>query len=270
MLFPVENHLLTRSCVFVSPHYDDAVLSCGGVLTYLNEQGYACEVLTVFGGGPSWGDPLSSIARQYVGEDLASSEADISIEMCRDLVERRRREDRSACQRLGITNVHALSFKDAIYRCQGTMPYYVGEVDLFGPPAINDQQLLDTQLMEYFLCFKRESAISWFFPTLSPHVDHQILHQIGKKLQHRGFSIIFYEEFPYWKDAACFSLEGHTLHSVSIVQQLEAKIKAVLEYRSQIMCLFGGWDQVQQALAEERFLPDMERYWSKSLLHQDA
>ena len=36
--------------VFLSPHYDDVVLSCGGTVALLVEQGEPPLVLTIFGG----------------------------------------------------------------------------------------------------------------------------------------------------------------------------------------------------------------------------
>ncbi|HET7677508.1 MAG TPA: PIG-L family deacetylase [Candidatus Limnocylindrales bacterium] len=53
--------------VFVSPHPDDAALSCGGLIAGLRELGHNVTIITVFGGGPAAGGELTDYQRTSLG-----------------------------------------------------------------------------------------------------------------------------------------------------------------------------------------------------------
>ena len=53
--------------VFVSPHPDDAALSCGGLIAGLRELGQNVTILTVFSGGPRSGAQLTEYQREALG-----------------------------------------------------------------------------------------------------------------------------------------------------------------------------------------------------------
>lgn len=53
--------------VFVSPHPDDAALSCGGLIASLRELGQNVTIVSVFSGGPRQGDALSDYQRAALG-----------------------------------------------------------------------------------------------------------------------------------------------------------------------------------------------------------
>ena len=47
--------------IYLSPHFDDAVLSCGGLIRAQSQEGLAVEIWTIFAGDPPPG-PLSEFA----------------------------------------------------------------------------------------------------------------------------------------------------------------------------------------------------------------
>jgi LmbE family N-acetylglucosaminyl deacetylase len=47
--------------IYLSPHFDDAVLSCGGLIFEQARQGIPIEIWTIFAGNPPPG-PLSMFA----------------------------------------------------------------------------------------------------------------------------------------------------------------------------------------------------------------
>ena len=53
--------------VFVSPHPDDAALSCGGLIASLRELGQNVTIISVFSGGPRNGDTLDDYQRAALG-----------------------------------------------------------------------------------------------------------------------------------------------------------------------------------------------------------
>src|SRR5579883_373196 len=112
--------------LFVSPHFDDVALSCGGTVAREARDGRAL-VVTVFAGEPA--DTLTSFAefqhRRWGALD--------------DAVATRRREDRAAMEALGA-DYHWLDFPDAIYR--GDL--YRSDEDLFGSVKAPDEPLQQT------------------------------------------------------------------------------------------------------------------------------
>ena len=53
--------------VFISPHPDDAALSCGGLIASLRELGQNVTIISVFSGGPRQGDALTDYQRSALG-----------------------------------------------------------------------------------------------------------------------------------------------------------------------------------------------------------
>jgi LmbE family N-acetylglucosaminyl deacetylase len=91
--------VVTHSVVFLAPHYDDAVLSCGASIAGLP----GSLVITVFSGAPAPGDPISVWDRECGferGDDVAAT---------------REREDRGALALLGAQG-SGLGLMPAQYR----------------------------------------------------------------------------------------------------------------------------------------------------------
>jgi LmbE family N-acetylglucosaminyl deacetylase len=97
---------LSGRVAVVSPHLDDAVLSCGAVISRLDD----CVVLTVFAGSPSSWD----VHRLWDNDICGFSEGT-------DVVAARLREDDAALARLGASAAR-LGFLDEQYREPATAP----------------------------------------------------------------------------------------------------------------------------------------------------
>ena len=59
-----------RLHLFVSPHFDDAVLSCGATMHRLRRLGERVMVLTVCAGVPDNSQSLATHARNIVGQQV--------------------------------------------------------------------------------------------------------------------------------------------------------------------------------------------------------
>src|SRR5215211_5254290 len=90
----------TQMHIYVSPHLDDEVLSCGATIAKLNAASEDVLVVTVFTGAPTTLPPLAFALHKKWG--LQTPQA-------------RRLEDIQACQLLGAEFEH-LGYQDAIYR----------------------------------------------------------------------------------------------------------------------------------------------------------
>lgn len=165
---------------------------------------------------------------------------------------------------LGVA-YHRLDFTDCIYR--GDPPqqswFYTSEVDLFGSLHADDAPLA-AKIAEAVvqLDLDRAQTVLYAPLTVGHHVDHQLTHQAALTLQQQGWSVLFYEDYPYSDPAYPFnrpsplgehnpySLEA-TLRARSLTklrpefrflsaEALEAKIASIQAYASQLSILFGG------------------------------
>ena len=223
--------------MYLSPHLDDAVLSCGGRLWVEAEQGAQPRVITVLGGVPDYA-ALPAFAR-WQHERWGNP---------RRVVELRRAEDRTALERLGVTDAVYLDDQyDAIYRVgPDGQSLYNSDPDIFGELNPLEAALPDAIADEVEpLLFGQDAG--WVFAplTVGRHVDHVLVHAVGRELAVRGYAVAHYEEYPYVNspgslDAALASAQGWVPELYPLDEAaLVAKIAAVSYYRSQNPVLFG-------------------------------
>lgn len=225
--------------LFLSPHLDDAVLSCGGTIHQLTAQGEAVTVLTTMAGDPP--DPLPDTP--IVADLHQRWQAGYSP------VATRRHEDENAVSKLGARAVH-WRLGDCVYRTAQrdgqTVALYPSEDSLWGAIQADDPAL------EALRSARIPAATTVYAPLGSRHhVDHRIVRDWGLwlKVQNPALNLIFYEEYPYEVDAimeleqalAYFSpqpmrLETHLLGEVDVV----VKIGAIACYKSQISTFWSG------------------------------
>jgi LmbE family N-acetylglucosaminyl deacetylase len=222
--------------LFLSPHPDDAVLSCGGVIYRLTQAGEPVTVVTLMAGAlPADVPPSAFIEEHLVRWGLGP-----------DPVPGRREEDRRALQELGAI-VRFGRIPDALYRTDGQgNPLYPDLVALFGTvhpkdPAIGE---LDDTLA------RLDTAATLYAPLgAGHHVDHQLVRDAALRWSRAGVAVFFYEEYPYSAEsaevveAARVSLGITTVPVVYPVGEaaLVAKIRAITWYESQISTF---WDDV--------------------------
>ncbi|HXZ83061.1 MAG TPA: PIG-L family deacetylase [Acidimicrobiales bacterium] len=160
----------------VSPHLDDAVLSCAVFLA----ANPGSVVTTVFAGGPASVSPLTewdAATRYFQDGD--------------DVIAERRREDRRSAELLGAETEH-LSFWDEQYRHKRYG--YEGPEGAALLAAIgNDLKRLASQ----------QRVESWLVPLGLGHVDHRLtaLASLDVAVTH-DIQCYVYEELPYYQELA--------------------------------------------------------------------
>ncbi len=92
--------------IYLSPHFDDAVLSAGGLIHDEAAQGDPTEIWTLMGGIPT--DPELSEFAVRMHAEWGTTTASQTVRL-------RRREDRQAARALGARAVH-FRFLDCLYR----------------------------------------------------------------------------------------------------------------------------------------------------------
>jgi LmbE family N-acetylglucosaminyl deacetylase len=240
----------SRNHIYLSPHYDDAVLSCGGLIRRQVATGDVVVVATIFGGMPP-SDGLSDFATAVHARPGGAA----------DLVALRRIEEKEALGTLGAQS-RLGDYLDCIYRRdpENQRWLYDHEEALFGPvdPA---ERGLPYELAQVFATLPSFDESSIFYAPLAigNHVDHQIVRRAAWILQQMGYQVLFYEDFPYVKrDPA--SLERALDRSGTDTWQpvlidleepdIASKVDAITAYRSQIGVLFGEVAEIDSTVRE--------------------
>jgi LmbE family N-acetylglucosaminyl deacetylase len=239
-------HFLDYDHLYLSPHLDDAVLSCGGRICQQTARGERVLVVTVCAGDPP-PEPLSGFA-QAMHDRWA---------LPRSAPELRRAEDRAALARLGAAALH-LPVPDCIYRRDGPggEPLYASEEALFGPLHPVEWPLsldLVGSLADYGPA-RPETHI--YAPIgIGNHVDHQLTWRLGDDWAGAHDNLHYYEDYPYAHDQALvrqwiedrdWTPELAWLEAAD----LEAKQRAILEYRSQLSSFWPDEAALAAALRE--------------------
>jgi LmbE family N-acetylglucosaminyl deacetylase len=223
--------------LYLSPHLDDAILSCGGLIYGQRQAGARVGVLTLCAGSPGPG-ALSPLARQYESSWGESG----------DGMAARRAENAALLSSWGVQSWECET-QDAIYRTDKGVPYYETQADLFREPRPQDDACVLSSWEERVRRLAAEEAqdILLYAPLgVGGHVDHELARRVGQRVGGGGWRVWFYEDYPYIEleaggvqtAQARFGLRAWTSRIVSI--DVRAKIEGVCAYHSQIGRVFGS------------------------------
>lgn len=231
------------SLLFLSPHLDDAVLSCGALMRSLAATRELTVVTAFTEAGPP---PHSYAARSFLRQCGAPDAA--------TLFARRRAEDQRVLAELGATHEH-LGHPDALFRrrAAGTpLAGYAGRVlpelvhryptyrfDIArGRIARGDRALIATLIAAVAERIRQTGARRVFCPMgIGRHVDHLIVRAVG---EHFADRVVYYADFPYTQYSAPDAefLARHRLVPWSWTDGIAAKETLIRGYRTQADALF--------------------------------
>lgn len=161
--------------IYVSPHMDDAVYSCGGQMSLRRAVGARILVITLFGNGSS-----DQPGRGVFG-DFAQ----------------RMREERRAMERLDVDGLW-LNYPDVLYRRKRPrelLSYALPFLSL-APDALQARLLAAL----HALCSRllAPSGRLYFPFAIGFHPDHRVAFEVGRALQASArWPVSFYEDIPY-------------------------------------------------------------------------
>lgn len=249
-----------NSHIYLSPHLDDVVLSCGGRIWQQTQAGQRALVVTVFAGVPDPGVHLSSFARELHARWEQSNGA----------VRTRQEEDLQALALLGAQPLH-WPYTDCIYRRtpDGGFPYGSEEA-LWGDIHPSEGGLVH-ELAQRIRALPLSPRGMLYSPlAVGQHVDHRLVRQAAEAA---GRPLTYYEDFPYAQDrgalAAATAFAGWKATLLPLSERaLERKVAAIARYRSQISTFWGNTTAMAGALrafaqATGAGAP-AERYWNLS------
>ncbi|HEY7035314.1 MAG TPA: PIG-L family deacetylase [Thermomicrobiales bacterium] len=221
---------------FLSPHYDDIALSCGGTAALLARSGRLPEVELIFGDHPDPAQPLTDFAASmHRGWGLDAAQ----------VIAGRRAEEAAAGAILGTRAVF-LPFRDAIYR--GAR--YLSDDDLFGTVSADEAGLPDEIVAGLGIDGDDPATTRLYAPlAIGRHVDHQQAFAAGVKLARNGRDVWYYEDLPYALNEGAtedrIAEVGMALEIAAVVDVAsvwEEKIAAIMAYPSQLATIFAYVD----------------------------
>lgn len=223
-----------------SPHSDDAVLCCGGMMARFIDIGDSVTVHTIFCALPE--RPYSPLAEEFHAKWGNPD----------NMVRLRRAEDEAAAAKLGAGMIYG-PLHEPLYRVDenGEWMYFTVQ-DIFSPRHPADDRLV-SQLIGYISAVPDLEQSRLYFPLgIGQHIDHLITFEAGLHFHGSGFDVVFYEDFPYAIRGNSLQerlgqLQGFTSRTVTMEEaHLQAKIEAFGYYRSQIPMLFQQFDRVPE------------------------
>jgi LmbE family N-acetylglucosaminyl deacetylase len=169
---------------YISPHFDDIALSCGGLVWEQAHSGDEVVICTVTAGSPDRNAPLSPFAASLHQRWGVGVEA----------VAARREEDRASCSILGARPIY-LSLTDCIYRndpIQGT-PLYDSNKTIMGKVNPAERKLTRALAEEMRSLFPPEAQV--IAPlAIGGHVDHRLTRRAADLLR---INLWYYADYPY-------------------------------------------------------------------------
>jgi LmbE family N-acetylglucosaminyl deacetylase len=230
--------------VFLSPHFDDVALSCGGMIAKATAAGEQVLVVTVCGGLPPREAMSPLTDKIHKARGFADGIAYVSA---------RREEDRSAAAILGA-HLEWGSSLDAIYRMPAAYHYSAA---LLGPPAQGDPLFPETELLIAGLRQRFPSATLYAPLGIDGHIDHRLISAAARKA---GGDVCFYEEFPRGAVPGP-DMPAYASEVIDVGSHVDQRVAAVLCYRSQIRPLFGDEAAARLAVITRVDLRGGERIW---------
>jgi len=240
--------------VYISPHLDDVILSCGEQICYMSRMGIEVLIVTIFAGQPLYGE--------------YSDRADDFISVFLD-TRTRIKEDIFACECVAADHIH-LDYLEALARKNDVGDLLYGSLDsVVGNIIDYDLQVLVPTLGEELARVLGEITV--LIPAArSKHIDHKLARIASEQYLN---VIAYYDDSPFFAGvelSTSFNLlnlpeEEHIVKGSRL--DLENKISAISKYASQLDFLFGDSriSIIESVLGKYRALSDGERLWIKDI-----
>jgi len=254
--------------IFLAPHLDDAVLSCGGTIAMLARKGESTAVITVFASSLPANSMLSAFASQLHAGWQASAGSRAGFA---DPPAVRRREDINALRVLSpdIQVIH-LGGLDCIYRVhpETGRALYDSEEAIFSEVDPADPAV---EALRYVPPFPE--GLRLYAPLgVGNHVDHQIVRDAVGGWSLPPGAVHYYEDYPYAHDRAAVEValaawnarhEPALRLELAVLDEdaLETKVAAVAEYASQIGTFWESFDAMASALRAHTARVGGESFW---------
>lgn len=245
--------------IYLSPHLDDGALSCGGQIFLQTRTGADVLVVTVAAGAPR--SRQRSAFAEYLHEKWGLSDS--------EAITARRVEDETAYRSLGADWLH-WSLPDAIYRVHRDTgaPLYTSNEAIFGALDPAEAPLV-ADLAQQIRELPRANRIVAPL-TVGNHVDHQLTRRAAEGAIPAG--LVYYEDYPYVQrepETLAQLLQPPDAWEAERIplppEAVDARLRAVLAYRSQIPMLFNTESELETKLRAQVAATGGERLWRRRM-----
>ncbi len=245
------------SWVYLSPHFDDVALSCGGLVWEQVQAGEQVSIWTICAGDTPHGE-LSSFAQQL----------HTRWEIEQNAPHWRRYEDLTSCQRLGAGQRY-FTVPDCIYRVDPMKgePMYASEEALNGSLQPGDKMTVQALRKELKGLVTPEDRLVCPL-ALGKHVDHQMTRAATEGL---ALSLWYYADFPYVlkhpEELERIQTDGWVSQVYTITPPgLSAWQDSVAAHASQIGTFWVSEAAMHQALWDYLHWDDGIRLWRRPVV----
>ena len=248
--------------IFISPHLDDVVLSCGGTLAHLVQRKADVVLVTVVTADLAPDVQLPPLARKW-HEELGLGNQPFMT---------RRQEDKATVEHLGI-GYRWLGFLDAVYRYPELLQWDEGAPARFDPMADPIFESVRDALLQII---DEHPGATVFVPLgVGRHRDHLLVHQAleeARGMTSAASAYHYYEDYPYAAEVdpqtrlAELGWQAKPF-SIDIADVLQERVRLITMHASQMRSLFGDSDSVcGQVMAYATRVgakgSPRERFWS--------
>ena len=221
-------------CIFISPHFDDAILSCGSLIAQLNGK-VDITVINVF--TKAHGNPYTLSAKKFL-MDSKYTDAE-------KLYEDRKREDAKAFSSFNVRIIN-LDLEDALFRQKEKKTFfgrYVAEFDHHYPTyqfhitkAISPDDSSLKRLEKRLETFNTSKYLVFAAYGIGNHADHQIVRLASESVLNR---YILYSDFPYNVRMRSFGIGFKKGEEFRLDPDMEKKTRLIKTYETQFAGLFN-------------------------------
>ena len=225
--------------IYLSPHFDDVALSCGGLLWEQTHSGIAAEIWTVCAGDPPPGLLSDYAKKMHTDWQTGTAEETVAL---------RRIEDQKAARRVGAAVRH-LSTPDAIYRRSNTGTLFYTE-DIAVAPNPREARLAEE------VAGQISENLTQYDTLVCPlavggHVDHRITRTAAELLNR---PLWYYADIPYLlnhRDELAPATIGMNSKTFFVSPKgLSAWQNSIAAHASQISSLFEDVQDMRQKIKE--------------------
>ncbi len=231
--------------LFLSPHLDDAVLSCGDYIVKLLQDGEKVKVVTIFTGYPVEGE-LSDAAKKFHEECGCGNEP----------IKYRCAEDAAAMNYIGCEYSH-LGLYECLYRKDDSGKNIYSDLeDIYHLDF--DAERAYIQQTRNLLLQELENYDYIYAPLgIGNHADHLLVHSIIEDIKKiKEMKVFYYQDFPYVINSCINNITIDSAHPYCkrifelSEKDILTKLAAIRLYNSQIKILFDSDEHMQSCVYE--------------------
>ena len=230
--------------IYLSPHLDDAILSCGGLIAQQRKAGMDVEIWNWVTNVPDDDIPLSALAERV--------HAGWAFDSAKEAFTARLEEDRQAAALVGA-RTRGFNYLDCIYR-QADDGSFLYPDEIFVPVRGEDAPLVG-EIAKLITHNVRENDILLCPLSIGKHPDHVLVRRAAEQT---GHPLRYYADIPYtiWHAEQYTALTDALSADIFPVSQdeLDVWMDAIMAYSSQISSLF---------LTEENMRASLREYWGR-------